>query len=502
MDARLAGLLLCASTAVLAAPPDRGPAQRPARGDVQSQTTPLQVPAGSPLRLYLTKRIPKRANAPVEAKLIAPVFAFDREVIPAGTQVLGRVSSVPPVSKWMRAQAILGGDFTPLRTAKVEFTSAVLPDGRQVQLHTAESLALNSLYPLRPPKQRKARNQTPPKNSGGVLDNAKQTAKDQMNAQIDRVRSIPDLVRGPDKKERIEDFLMSKLPYHPQFVRNRTRFDAELSAPLDFGTEAVNASSLAMLGSQPLAGSVGHARLLTPLDSSHAKKGEKVEAALMEPLFDSGHKLVLPEGTHLEGVVVVAKRAGWFHRGGRLMFNFQRVELPPQVAQLERSMPAPAETSEPAREQAALQFKTRANLSAAEGSGAPVKVDEEGTVRATESKTRFFDTALALLLARQSGDTDAGRNHVGTAQSSNVGGRTVGGGMGLGLLGTGLAQISPNVGMALGYYGLAWSVFATVVGRGAEVQFGRNAAVDIGFSERPPDSPKKLKTEVAKGTAN
>jgi len=45
----------------------------------------LDVPSGAPLRLYLTKRISKRAGAPVEAKLLEPVFAFDREVVPAGT---------------------------------------------------------------------------------------------------------------------------------------------------------------------------------------------------------------------------------------------------------------------------------------------------------------------------------------------------------------------------------------------------------------------------------
>jgi hypothetical protein len=281
---------------------------------------------------------------------------------------------------------------------------------------------------------------------------------------------------------------MSKLPYHPQFVRNRTRFDAELSEPLDFGSETLTQASLRLLGSQPAAGSVAHARLLAPLGSSSSKQGQKVEAALMEPLFTPDQVLVLPEGTRLEGVVVLAKRAGWFHRGGRLLFNFPSVVLPPQLAPLRPQEPAGAAP----RETASLQFKTRANLTAAEGANAAVKVDEEGSVQATESKTRFLGTALALLIARRSGDTDAGRNHAGTAESANVGGRTMGGGMGLGLLGTGLAQISPNVGAALGYYGLAWSVFYTVVARGAEVQFGRNAAVDIGFSDRP-SSPDKLK---------
>src|ERR1017187_7671517 len=39
----------------------------------------IQVPPGAPLRVYLTKRLPKRLGAPVEAKVMEPVFAFDRE---------------------------------------------------------------------------------------------------------------------------------------------------------------------------------------------------------------------------------------------------------------------------------------------------------------------------------------------------------------------------------------------------------------------------------------
>lgn len=485
MDAKLAGALLCTVVAALAAPQDKS--------NDQAMITPLMVPAGAPLRLHLTKRIPKKADAPVAARLLASVYAFDREVIPVGTEVLGHVSSVQPVSKWVRARAVLGGDFTPLHIAKVDFTTVVLPDGRQMPLHTIESTGLNSLVPLKPPKQRSP---APTSKSGGALSKAKRAAKDQIGVQIDRVRGIPDLVRGPDKLEKISDFLMSKLPYHPQYVLNRTRFDAELSEPLDFGAATVTPDALALLGSQPAAGSVAHARLLTPLDSRGSTKGQTVEAALLEPVFGSGHILVLPEGTHLQGVVVQAKRAGWFHRGGRLLFNFQSVELPSQVAQLRHSAPVDL----PPQQQANLRFKTRANLTAAESGGGTIKVDEEGSVRATESKTRFLGTALALLIAQRAGDTDAGRNHAGagSGESSNVGGRTLGGGMGLGLLGTGLAQISPNVGAVLGYYGLAWSVYSTVVARGAEVQFGRNAAVDIGFSDRPPSSPNKPASDGTK----
>src|SRR5216684_5193084 len=73
---------------------------------------PLTVDAGVPLRVYLTKRLPKRLNEPVHARLIEPIFAFDREVIPPGAEVLGRVSRLVPASKFARTMAIIGGDFT------------------------------------------------------------------------------------------------------------------------------------------------------------------------------------------------------------------------------------------------------------------------------------------------------------------------------------------------------------------------------------------------------
>jgi hypothetical protein len=458
----------------------------------QSTNIPLVVPAGVPLRLYLTKRVSKRLNAPVEAKLLTPLYAFDHEVIPAGTQVLGNVSRLQPVPRWQRLRAVFGGDFTPLHIAQIEFTSLVMPDGHRIDLETRESPGLNSLVPVKPPKPRR---QSPQAANGGILGTAKQKAKDQIDAQVARVKSIPDLVRGTDKKEWLYDYAMSRLPYHPQSIRNRTRFDAVLKTSLSFGTETVTWNSLALLGSQPDPGSIVHARLLRPVDSMRSKPGDKVEAALEQPLFSPDHKLVLPEGTRVEGSVVVAKKAGWFHRAGRLRFTFQSVDLTPQTAELRTAAveaaemkTTPGSTPSPDRVPGAepqLQFRTQATVNAAEGGNAPVKVDSEGTVQAQESKTRFIGTAVALLITHRAADNDAGKTGV-NGNSPNVSGRTLGGGLGFGLLGTIAAQSSNNVGMALSYYGMAWTVFSTIVAKGPDVQFDENAVVDIGFNQRAP----------------
>jgi len=451
----------------------------------------LTIPAGSPVRVYLTKRISKRLGAPVEAKLVEPLYAFDRQVVVAGAVVLGRVSSATPVSNWQRARAIMNGDFTPLRNAKVEFNALTLPDGRQLALHTAGSAPLNSVVSLNPPKPKKPKNR-PQTVNGGVLGTARQTAQDKINAQINaRTRGVADIVRAPNKKEKLEEFLIAKLPYHPQWVRRGTRFDAELRDPLQFGSAAMQKDELSLVGSQPGADSVVHARLLTPLDSAISKLGENVEAVVVEPLFSPDRKLLLPEGTRLTGAVVVAKRARWFHRGGQLRFNFQRVALPDDVARLRNSQPG---ESQPAPQ----PFQTVATLQGAETGGkSEIKVDEEGGVKATESKTRLIAPLIAVMIANKSMDNDAGRH--GGAGDANVGGRTTGGGSGFGLLGALAAQSSRYVGTAFGIYGMAWSVYASVIARGGEVQFGRNAVVDIKFGARTPPPGAKFRGDVGSG---
>ena len=464
-------------------------------GADEPKAIPLAVPSGAPLRLYLTRRVPKRAGAPVEAKVLDPVYAFDRQVIPAGAVVLGRVSSVRSVRRAQRVRAVLNGDFTPLHTAALEFTTLVLPDGRRMPLRTVATVGLNSIVSarmLKHPAAAAGQNTASPQNTG-VLGTGKQKVEEAVHAQVARAKSIPDLVRAPDKKEKAEDYLVSKLPYHPQYVRKGTRVDAELSQPLDFGSEPASSGLLAAPGTQPPAGLVGRARLVTALDSSSSKPGEAVEAVLTEPVFSAAHKLILPEGTILKGAVVESRRARRFHRSGSLRFRFQDMELPPEVALLDAAAaPAPASAPAAPKAQPSLKFHTQADLAAAESSGkTPVKVDGEGGVQAKESKARFLAAAVSVMIARRSGDLDRVRNQSGqvVGQSQNVGGRTIGGGFGFGLLGAGIAQSSRYVGAAFGYYGMAWSLYSTLIARGADVQFDKHAMIDVRFEARPDMTP-------------
>jgi hypothetical protein len=158
---------------------------------------------------------------------------------------------------------------------------------------------------------------------------AKQNAKDRLNAAINhRSVGFADVVPGPNKKEKLVDLLWSKAPYHPQYWRRGTRFDAALIDPVELRTAPVKPEELGAMGTQPPQDSLAHVRLLTALSSVSAKQGEAVEAVVTTPVFSPEHKLVLPEGTKLTGEVVLVKKARSFHRTGQVRFDLQKIDLP------------------------------------------------------------------------------------------------------------------------------------------------------------------------------
>lgn len=450
--------LLGAGPFLHAAPPDADPV-----------TIHWRAESGIPLRVYLTKRLPKRIGEPVQSKLLEAVYSFDHEIIPAGAEVTGRVTALVPISKFQRFAAALGGDFTPLHQAEVEFTSVTLVDGRQIPFHTVKSTGLNSIYD--PEKAKRAR---PAKPAGSVV----QQAKDQAVARVtERANGIADMVRGPDKMEKFGEFFLMKLPYHPQWVRKGTRFDALVSEPVDFGSGTIDRNDLLEMGSQPSNDSVVHARFVTGATSGSAKPGDRITAVVSQPLLSAANKLVLPEGTTLTGTVTQARAARSFHRGGQLRFAFDRVELP-------EGYPQPL----PAARPPVTQVQAVVDSAEAEGVG-QLQVDAEGNVKAVESKTRLILPAIALLIAARGGDHDADRQTTSATGSNNRGHNIVGGGLGFGLLGTIAARSSRLTGVALGYYGMAWSLYRNIIAKGAEVEFGKDAAMDIRFGSRAPLPP-------------
>lgn len=293
--------------------------------------------------------------------------------------------------------------------------------------------------------------------------------KNQAAAQANsRSRGLFDGVRAKNKKEWFEDWLWAKLPYHPQYYRTGMRFDAVLKEPLDFGDIRVNDADLRGLGVEAPADTPVVMRLLTTVSSADAHVGDPLNGVLTQPLYSRDHRLALPEGTQLTGKITLAHHARMLHRGGQLRFTFDNVKVP-TIA----SAPAPVP-----------EERTQAQLTAAEPTSGPLKVDPEGTAKATEPKTRLLRPVVAGLIAAKSLDNDEGKTSSGGA-NANYSGRGLGGFSGFGLLGTFVMYGPKPLGTALGFYGLAWSVYSTVISRGRDVVFEKNSAMAIRFGPPP-----------------
>jgi hypothetical protein len=80
----------------------QSPQTESATAQDQAVNVSRQVPSGTPLRVYLTKKVDKKKGAPVEAKIMEPVYAFDRQVIPTGT-IRGRAGQPYAIRRDMAA---------------------------------------------------------------------------------------------------------------------------------------------------------------------------------------------------------------------------------------------------------------------------------------------------------------------------------------------------------------------------------------------------------------
>ena len=455
-------------------------AQISAPATPHSREVALVVPAGTPLRVALISKVPvKSAGTPVSGRLVESVYAFDKEVIPAGSTVSGRIKALKPMSGRKRARAIIAGDFTPIREPQVEFDIVTLKNGTRLPIHT--EVSLGARYPVQiqsaAAKVRKKRGRA----AGVAIARAKQEISARTHGAID-------IVKGPGKWERLKEMAWSRSPYRPQFLPAGARFNADLQQPLTFGSESVSSADLAQVGSLPAAGSVVHANLLTRLDSATVQKNTPIEAVLSEPLFTANHHLVFPQGSRLRGTVVKTQPARFLHRNGQLRFNFQRIEPPPSALPEPEVMAAPAAAATaPPPHDAQMALKTRSEAATRiEGSlegaemnrNAHLKIDSEGGTQVSESKWRYVTPALSVLLAtsalHQEHERDGDIENNTTAEAAS-------GGVSFGVLGTGLGLTSRYVGAGLGFYGAGWSIYTRFIARGQDIVFPKDASVVIRF---------------------
>jgi len=417
------------------------------------------VPAGTPLKVALDQEVRiQKVGQPVHGKVVEPVYCFDKIVVPAGSEVTGKIASIDGVSKMKRTEAAMNANFSPYRQAHVEFDELVLADGRHLPLHTIVSPASQGVLQFVPANAKEntgAAAQAKHAASQKIAE-ARQEAKRQWDAAMQQLHE-------PGKMHRLKRLGVAQLPYHPQYMDAGTSFNADLKAPLDFGTEPIGPEKLSAIGNPPPSGSVVHALLVTPLDSATAKKGEPVEAVISQPLVVS-NQLFLPQGSHIKGSVLQVRPARRMNRNGQLRVVFHQVVPPDGIEQ-----------------------KIEASLEGVEvAKGEHLSLDAEGGAQVTTPRTRYLTTAIAVALASSSMSPDRDARFHGGSGAGDPGAGAANGASGFGLLGTivGALAHSRVVASGFGVYGAAMSVYAHFLARGRDVVYPKDMSMVIGLGTR------------------
>ena len=418
----------------------------------------LTVPAGTPIKIALDEEIKvKKVGQPVHGKVVDPVYAFDKLVVPRGTEALGTISQIEDVSKKVRTLSALDANFTPPHAVHVDFKELVMADGRHLPIDTVVTPASNGVLEFVA-----ARARNPVEASNDAHKNA--VSRNIAEARIEAKRqwdSAMDQLHTPGKMHKLKRKAESELPYHAQYLDPGTSYDADLKQPLDFGTEQVKAQTLAGIAAVPPSGGIVHARLVTALTSANAKKGEPVEAVLTEPLTVS-NQLLLPVGTRIAGSVMEVHAARRLKRNGQLRILFHQVELPN-----------------------GLEQKVESSLEGVEVSrGENLALDAEGGAQVTTPRTRYFVTALQVALATSvMGDHDAGH---AAANGGGPGSAAANGASGFRFAGALVAAVAHSrvVSSGFGIYGASMSVYTHFLARGNDVVYPKNMAMVIGLGTR------------------
>jgi hypothetical protein len=236
----------------------------------------MTVPNGTPLQIALDKEVRvRKIGEPIAGRVVQPVYVFDRLVIPVGTAATGRISGIDSVSGRTRTLSALNADFSPPRRLSVTFDELILPDGRHIDLHAT----------IVPGSGQVIRLVTADEHKKNVLKDAAAQKMDQARA---RWNDAMKQVESPGRIHLVTRYAVAQLPVHPQYIDAGTLYSAELSKPLDFGSESVSSDTLSAIGTQPPPGSLVHAVLQTPLSSATTLKSAQVEAELSQPLLDQG----------------------------------------------------------------------------------------------------------------------------------------------------------------------------------------------------------------------
>lgn len=419
---------------------------------------PLAVPPGTPLKVALDQEVRiRKVGQPVHGRVVDPVYCFDQLVVPAGSEVTGKITGIDGVSKLNRTVAAMNADFSPPRRVHIQFDELVLANGTHLPLQTVVSRASQGVLQFVPAnaKENTSVATEAKKAASGNLSELWQEAKRQWDAAKTQLQT-------PGKMHRLTRLAVAQLPYHPQYMDPGTSFNANLQEPLEFGTEVLQPEALSVIGNSPPSGSIVHALLVTPLNSATTKKGQPVEAVISQPLVVSNH-LFLPEGSRIKGSVLQVRPARRLNRNGQLRIMFHQV-VPPSG--IEQTVEASLEGVEVAK-------------------GEHLSLDAEGGAQVTTPRSRYLTTTIAVALAASSMSPDHDRG-LHSGNEGNAGGGAASGASGFGVVGTIVGTLSHSrvVASGFGVYGAAMSVYSHFMARGRDVVYPKDMSMVIGLGTR------------------
>jgi hypothetical protein len=392
---------------------------------------PLTVEQGFPLEIVLTEKLSFKINEPVHGKIVDAIYAFDREVIPSGTEVLGKVTGFKSKGKWKRVSSMLALDFTPQRDPEITFDTLVLADGKQIPIETAVV------------------------SRGNIF----------LRLDKGETRTYTTTIQQPGK-EMVHGLLWGLLPYHPQSMPTGTTYKVTLTEPLNFGNALVGARTLNGIASTPPPGSIMDARLMTALDSKRTKVGTVVQAVLTRPLYSMDNRLIFPAGSRLQGEVVKAEAPGMWDHSGELGLKFTRIEPPLSV------MSSMSQSREIQGRLVGVQVPLELNQ---------LRIDKDGVTEVPRTKGRFMAPAFALAGAAPFMGTSASTWGPAVAESyaTSSFSRVLGGSGGFGMAGGVAGLMVPAVGLGLGAYSVTHAFITNIIGHGKNIVLPVDTRVEI-----------------------
>jgi hypothetical protein len=412
-------------------PPDKPTTPPAATAPLPAAPKEPELAKGTSLQVEVPRVYPMKQGETIEGRLLHPIFADGKLMVPENTALRGTIVALKPDAK-TRLSGRFRGDFTPFHIAEVRFDELDLPSGPLAIAGATASDGAPVIHLTAPgvsPKQ-------------SVFSRLWSQAKGNMH---DRVAFFT----APGKTDRAMQVLYHQLPYHPERIEAHTAWSFELMEPLDLpgqpAAAMITPKTNPVLG-KPETWSV-RAVLMADLTSARAKPGDPVEALVVEPVYNKDKLLVIPQSSTLIGKVTSAQAARSLGRNGKLRFTFQQVQFP-------EGFQRPIEG---------------ALAGAATQKAQNLTLDAEGTISPRNQSSAIAPLLLTMLASRAL-DQD-GNMTAQTGVASN----------GFGLIGriAGMAAGSRNLAAGIGFYAAGLSFYDNFLRSGRDVVFPKDTRIEI-----------------------